>query len=97
MNNHAYFGGTFCNSGALLIDEVLERFNMSTTIYDYEIKEIAIGLCVESQNALLVSALQKEKLDLEAEKRNLAGTTETQQQTIEELRVQLQKTELQES
>lgn len=106
--NNGYVGNHFCNSGIILIEEVLQRFHMDIEPSDAEIEEIAISLCMEHQNALLVSELGRqkigletenallamEKIELEKEKAELEDKNQAQQTTIDNLREDLAKTQL---
>ncbi|KTD06167.1 Chromosome partition protein Smc [Legionella gratiana] len=70
--NTAYMGGGyFCTSGELLIDETLNRFNISKDSSDEDIAEAASAICMEYQNALLVSELKTQKLELKSQKTTL--------------------------
>ncbi|WP_115710198.1 M protein [Legionella sainthelensi] len=84
--NDAYYGNHFCNSGDILLDEVLGRFHITIDYTDEEIKEIAAALCIEHQNALLVSELKNQKFELESEQSNLVlqkSELEEQKSTLE--------------
>ncbi|CAM2788105.1 Uncharacterised protein [Legionella steigerwaltii] len=61
--NTRYVGGKYCNSGQLLIDEVLFVLHMTTEDSNSELKEIAGNICIEHQTQL---SLQSEKLKNEA-------------------------------
>ncbi|CAM3462072.1 hypothetical protein [Legionella longbeachae] len=69
--NTAYTGGYFCTSGDLLIDETLNRFNISKDSSDEEIIEAASSICREYQNILLISELKSQKLELKSQKSTL--------------------------
>lgn len=71
---NAYLGNHFCNSGLILRDEVLGRFNLTEDSSDEEISEHASSLCMEHQNALLVSELKAQKLELKSQKATLELT-----------------------
>lgn len=66
--NDAFFGNTFCNSGLLLIDEVFDRFYISQSRSDQEIKALVVSLCMENQNALLANSLQSQNPAQEIQK-----------------------------
>ncbi|BCA95918.1 hypothetical protein TUM19329_22790 [Legionella antarctica] len=50
-------GHSLCTSGSLLTEEVLKRFNITTTSSDKYIQDIAEEFCKARQNALLVPEL----------------------------------------
>lgn len=52
-----YKGGSLCNSGLFLKEEVLERFNLEVSSTSDDIKEFTYQLCEEHQNTLLVPEL----------------------------------------
>ncbi|WP_454780632.1 hypothetical protein [Legionella sp. WA2022007384] len=56
--NDRYIGSKYCNSGQLLIDEVLFVLHMTTDDSDEELKNIAANICSEQQDKL---ELQSEK------------------------------------
>ncbi|MBI2785787.1 MAG: hypothetical protein HYX60_05550 [Legionella longbeachae] len=97
--NNAWVGNIYCNSGTILIEEVLHRFHLSTTDSNEEIKEIAFSLCIEHQNALLISEHRDYKNELEnqlselvMQKFDLIDTNKQQEKTISELSNDLDKT-----
>lgn len=84
--NDAYYGNHFCNSGDILLDEVLGRFHITIDYTDDEIKEIAAALCLEHQNALLVAELKNQKFELESQQSTLVlqkSELENQKSTLE--------------
>ncbi len=88
--NDRYIGGKYCNSGQLLIDEVLSLVHMTTDNSDIKLKNIAANICKEQQNFLELessklknatdeSEREAQKLKLEAERLEL----ETQRSELE--------------
>jgi hypothetical protein len=57
-------GHSLCTSGSLLTEEVLKRFNITTTSSDKYIQNIAEELCEARQNALLVPELLLKEREL---------------------------------
>ncbi|MCE0721749.1 MULTISPECIES: hypothetical protein [Legionella] len=57
LKSDSYLGGELCNSGEILNDEVLRRFNICTYTSNERIKDIAEQICTEHQHALLVPEL----------------------------------------
>ena len=84
LKNATYVGNVFCNSGCLLNDEVLERFNISLTSSDNELQAIADSICEEFQNTLLIPKLQTNYLAIQ-------NDYEKQKTTIDSLINQLQE------
>lgn len=64
LENNAYYGSKLCKSGDLLVEEIFNRLNISTTTSDEEIKELAADICTTHQNALLVPELLADKIQL---------------------------------
>lgn len=87
--NDAWVGNKHCNSGLFVNEEVLGRFHMTEDYTDDEIREIAVSLCTENQNALLVTQLQSQKVEWAAQKQEL----ESQKPALEseKLHVESQK------
>ncbi len=56
--NDGWAGSELCNSGIFLNQEVLERFGVTLISSPEEIAEIAEQICVEQQNALLISEIK---------------------------------------
>lgn len=90
--NNAWVGNTFCNSGLLLVEEVLARFHLTPNASNEELDDIAHGLCMENQNMLLVTELHTHKLDLEAQKLALSIQNQNNLKTISELQSDLENT-----
>jgi myosin heavy subunit len=84
--NDAWVGNKHCNSGLFVNEEVLGRFHMTEDYTDDEIREIAVSLCTENQNALLVTQLQSQKVEWAAQKQEL----ESQKSTLESQKLQLE-------
>ena len=64
LENNAYYGNKLCKSGDLLVEEIFNRLNISTTTSDEEIRELAADICITHQNALLVPELLEMKAQL---------------------------------
>ncbi len=76
-------GHSLCTSGSLLTEEVLKRFNITTTSSDKHIQNIAEELCQAKQNALLVPELLLKIMEL----------TNSQKETIASLLLSIQSKE----
>ena len=99
MINDAYWGNHFCNSGTFLIDEVFNRFHITPSSSEEELTEVAMSLCTEHQNTLLVTELQKQNLQLqtekallESEKEDFAEKNKVLEETIGTMQKELGKT-----
>ncbi|AWN73203.1 hypothetical protein LEAN103870_08145 [Legionella anisa] len=57
LKNDGYIGSDLCNSGEILNDEVLKRFNICAYTSNERIRDIAEQICMEHQHALLVPEL----------------------------------------
>lgn len=57
LKNDGYIGGELCNSGEILNNEVLNRFNICAYTSNERIREIAEQICMEYQRVLLVPEL----------------------------------------
>ncbi|KTD43153.1 hypothetical protein [Legionella parisiensis] len=57
LKNDGYIGGDLCNSGEILNDEVLRRFNIYSYTSNERIRDIAEQICMEYQHVLLVPEL----------------------------------------
>ncbi len=88
LENDAYYGNKFCNSGDLLHDEVLQRLNITTTTPDELITALAHDICSGIQNSLLVPELVVKNLKAEEV---VTTTKELLRQKTEEADVQLNK------
>ncbi|WP_454782234.1 hypothetical protein [Legionella sp. WA2022007384] len=64
LKNDGYIGGELCNSGDILNDSVLKRFNISTQTSNARISDIAEQICTEHQHVLLVSELSEKNTAL---------------------------------
>ncbi|CAM3055024.1 hypothetical protein [Legionella worsleiensis] len=54
VDNHYYSRGQLCNSGLILKEEILDRFNLTLHAPQAELDEFAMQLCQEHQNILLI-------------------------------------------
>lgn len=86
LKKDTYIGNIFCNSGCLLNEEVLERFNILINSTDEELQLIAQNICEEYQNTLLIPELQT---NFSAIKKHC----NEQKTNIDSLTVQLQQTQ----
>ncbi|MFA6304104.1 MAG: hypothetical protein WC627_13365 [Legionella sp.] len=66
--NDAYIGSKYCNSGILLIEEVLEPLTIDANSSETKIKNIANWLCTEFQNHFLTAELKDLKLSCDQQK-----------------------------
>ncbi|MCL9684438.1 hypothetical protein [Legionella maioricensis] len=77
-------GHSLCTSGSLLTEEVLKRFNITTTSSDKYIQGIAEELCEARQNALLVPELSLKTRELSQLAEQQKEQIELQQCTLKE-------------
>ncbi|KTD03236.1 hypothetical protein [Fluoribacter gormanii] len=94
--NDRYIGSKYCNSGQLLIDEVLFVLHMTPDDSNEELKDIAVNICSEQQTLLELQSAKltksTEESDKEAEKlelENLKLLVETQKSEFETRIVEL--------
>ncbi|WP_454784574.1 hypothetical protein [Legionella sp. WA2024007413] len=64
LKNDGYLGGELCNSGDILNDSVLKRFNITTQTSNARISDIAEQICTEHQHTLLVAELSEKNAAL---------------------------------
>ena len=74
LKNDGYIGGDLCNSGEILSDVVLKRFNISMSTSNEKIRDIAEQICLEHQHSLLVPELlaqiaTQKRINLEQEQK----------------------------
>jgi hypothetical protein len=69
LTESGWTGASLCYSGSLIKEEVLQRFNIKDNASEEDIKEIAEHLCQVHQNALLVSKLKAQQIDIMEVKR----------------------------
>lgn len=81
--NDRYVGGKYCNSGQLLIDEVLFVLHMTTDDSNDELKEIAANICLEQQIYLEYQNEKLKKTSEESEKEALKLELESYKQKLE--------------
>lgn len=98
--NDGYYGSDLCNSGNLLIEEVLETLNITVSDKDEDLRTMAEQLCSEHQNALKVPELearnealsnqaQQHARELEKLAQSHLETSKKQDEEITRLRQQL--------
>lgn len=96
LKNDGYVGGEFCNSGEILNDEVLRRFNICTYTSNERIRDIAEQICMEYQRVLLVPELiaqneVQKKINLE-QGQVLSSITNQQEENQKNWKLHLQNT-----
>ncbi|HHF7374716.1 hypothetical protein [Legionella bozemanae] len=89
LKNDGYIGGELCNSGEILNDEVLRRFNICTYTSNERIRDIAEQICMEYQHTLLVPELMEKnevqkRINLE-QKQELNSLTSQQEENQKKL------------
>ncbi|HHT0592662.1 TPA: hypothetical protein ACTXXA_001628 [Legionella anisa] len=98
--NDRYVGGKYCNSGQLLIDEVLFVLHMTTDDSNDELKDIAANICFEQQiflefqNNKLKKATEesgKDNLKLENESLKLESSAQRAKLEAQQLELESQK------
>ncbi|MCE0723111.1 MULTISPECIES: hypothetical protein [Legionella] len=94
--NDRYVGGKYCNSGQLLIDEVLFVLHMTTDDSNDELKDIATNICLEQQLFLESQRNKLKKATEESGKDNLKLETETLklESSVQKSKLEAQQLEL---
>ena len=81
--NTRYVGGKYCNSGQLLIDEVLFVLHMTTEDSDAELKQIAANICSEHQTQLEHQSEKQKKVAQELEhEKQISSSLEAQKSEL---------------
>jgi hypothetical protein len=87
--NDGYYGSELCNSGNLLVEEVLGTLNITVSDKDEELRTIADQLCSEHQNALKVPELEAQNVEQKKALEDSGQTTKKQDDEIARLRQQI--------
>ncbi|KTC79008.1 hypothetical protein [Legionella cherrii] len=96
--NDRMIGGKYCNSGQLLIEEVLFVLHMTTEDSNAELKEIASNICLEHQTQLENQREKLKKANEDSEKEinkseldKLKTSSEVQKSESEAQRLEIEK------
>ncbi|KTD74056.1 hypothetical protein [Legionella tucsonensis] len=82
--NDRYVGNKYCNSGQLLIEEVLFVLHMTAEDTNGELKKLAANICFEQQIFLKNQSSELKEENEESEKEALKLESETQKLKLEE-------------
>lgn len=94
LGQHSLMGTYYlCNSGTLLEEDVLHTLNIRRTSTPEELKNIAVGICLEHQNSLRVPELEEENSLLKIQLAEQEQLSELEKSTIAMLKAKLEKAE----